>query len=357
VVAGAAGATTCQNNFLAATCFRSRLELPAVSDGDILMTRLVELKDAEPLVSIVILNYKRRDALIKCLGSALFQEYPRIEIILVDNASNDGIRNYVRDHAPNVNLIELSQNLGACAGRNAGIREARGEIVITLDNDIFLNSAFEVRKVVRMFAERPDVHLLAFQLGDALTGKLRLREWCHPRFWKEYADKEFETNFFVEGACAYRREVFHTAGAYYEPLFIGVEGHDLALRVIDHGYRILYCPHIRALHLMSPATRTPDRPYYFYTRNYIWLAHKDFHFFDGAKFLIPKLLMMFYFTLRAKRFVAFFRGVRDGLKGLEAVRRDRTAISAKTIKYLAGLERERPNWLVRLGRHRLEPQI
>jgi GT2 family glycosyltransferase len=321
------------------------------------MKSLLEPSAALPLVSIVILNYKRREALVRSLGSALAQEYPNLEIILVDNGSQDGIRDYVKDHPPQVKLIEMPQNLGACGGRNAGIREAQGEIVITLDNDIYFDSAFEVRKVVRMLQLRPDVHLLAFQLCDAQTGKLRLREWCHPRYWKDYAEKEFETNFFVEGACAYRREVFQTAGLYYEPLFIGVEGHDLALRVLDSGFRILYCPYIRANHLMSPATRTPDRPFYFYTRNYIWIAHKDFHFFAGVKFLVPKLLMMFYFTLRAKRFSAFLRGASDGVRGLFTVRRDRTAISEKTEKYLDNLESGRPNWLVRLGRHRLETQI
>lgn len=321
------------------------------------MKRLTDPNGTQPLVSIVILNYKRREALVQCLGSAMSQDYPHLEIILVDNGSNDGIHDYVREHAPKIKLIQMAQNLGACAGRNAGIREASGEIVITLDNDIYLGSTFEVRKVVRMFEERPDIHLLALQLRDAQTGKLRLREWCHPRFWKEYAEEEFETNFFVEGACAYRREVFQTAGLYYEPLFIGVEGHDFALRALDYGYRILYSPHIRAYHLMSPATRTPDRPYYYYTRNYIWIALKDFQLFAGVRFLIPKLLMMFYFTLRANRYRAFLRGVSDGIRGLMQVRRERTAISKKTEKYLAGLERGRPNWLVRLGRHRLEPQI
>jgi hypothetical protein len=312
---------------------------------------------AQPLVSIVILNYRRRDALEKSLSSALAQDYPRVEIILVDNGSNDGIEDFVRGQGPNIRLIALPRNLGACAGRNAGIKEARGEVLITLDNDIYLGSASELCKVVETFQKHPDVHVLAFQLRDALTGGLRLREWCHPRSWKDYAEKEFETNFFVEGACAYRREVFRDAGMYYEPLFIGVEGHDLALRILDRGFRILYCPQIAAYHLMSPATRTPDRPYYFYTRNYIWIALKDFRFFAGLAFLLPKLLMMFYFTLRARRFKAFLRGVNDGIRGLLRVRRERTAVSAATVKYLDELESARPNWLVRLGRHRVEPQL
>lgn len=321
------------------------------------MNKSLEPNDAQPLVSVVILNYKRRDALVQTLNSALSQEYPNLEIILVDNGSEDGIQEYVRDHAPKVKLIAMPQNLGTCGGRNAGIRVSRGEVVITLDNDIYFDSVYEVRKVVITLRTRPDIHLLAFQLCDAQTGMLRLREWCHPRFWRDYAQEEFETNFFVEGACAYRREIFQTAGMYYEPLFIGVEGHDLALRIIDSGYRILYCPHIRANHLMSPETRTLDRPFYYYTRNYIWIAHKDFHFLAGVKFLLPKLLMMFYFTLRAGRFSAFLRGVSDGVRGLFRVRRDRTAISEKTEKYLDELESGRPNWRVRLGRHSLATQI
>ncbi len=321
------------------------------------MNGSTEQIEKDTLVSIVILNYRRRDALIRSLDSALSQEYPNLEIILVDNGSQDGIADFLAGHAPGVKLVSLPQNLGACAGRNAGIREAKGNVIITLDNDIYFDSPFEVSKVVRKIAERPDIHLLAFRLIDADTGKLRLREWCHPRPWMSYADTEFESNFFVEGACAYRREVFETAGMYYEPLFIGVEGHDLALRVLDHGYKILYCPQIRARHLMSPLTRTPDRPYYFYTRNYIWVAQKDFHFLAGMRFLVPKLLMMFYFMLRSKRYRAFLRGVCDGIKGWRRVRRDRTPIRASTEKYLVDLDRGRPNLLVRLGRHRLEPQI
>src|SRR5579863_521141 len=97
-----------------------------------------------PLVSIVILNYKRRDALRRVLDSVRAQEYPNREIILVDNNSGDEIRTFIEGYAPEVELIELPQNRGACGGRNAGIERARGQIVVTLDNDIYLESAFEL---------------------------------------------------------------------------------------------------------------------------------------------------------------------------------------------------------------------
>jgi len=90
-----------------------------------------------PLVSVVILNYKRREQFARCLESVRRQSYANRELIVVDNNSQDGIGAYLAEHAPEARLIELAENGGAAAGRNAGIAAARGEIVITLDNDVF----------------------------------------------------------------------------------------------------------------------------------------------------------------------------------------------------------------------------
>jgi GT2 family glycosyltransferase len=310
-----------------------------------------------PLVSIVILNYKRRDAFLRSLDSVRCHEYANREIIVVDNHSEDGLRDFIQSHAPEVRLIELDENRGACGGRNAGILAARGEIVVTLDNDIFFESPFEIGKLVETFARRPDIHVIACQLCDEQTGALRVREWCHPRSWLEYGQTEFETNYFVEGACAARSEVYKVAGLYYEPLFIGCEGWDLALRILDHGFRILYDPRIRLRHLMSADTRTPERPYYFYTRNYIWIAYKDYPLLAGSAFLTWKLLMMLYFSIRARRVGAYFRGLKDGVAGLARIQPERTPIGSATVSYLRNLESRRPALRTRLSRHREAVQL
>jgi GT2 family glycosyltransferase len=314
-------------------------------------------KSTLPLVSIVILNYKRREALVRSLESAREQTYENREIVVVDNNSQDDIRSFIATNAPEVKLIELQSNLGACGGRNAGIRSSTGSILITLDNDVYFDTPEEVRKVVEAFEAYPEASVLAFQLCAEEDGKLRVREWCHPRSWEEFGTSRFETNYFVEGACAYRREVFEKCGDYYEPLFIGCEGHDLALRILNGGFRILYEPRIRLCHLMSRETRTPERPYYFYTRNYIWIAFKDYELLPGLRFLLPKLMMMLYFSGRSRRLRAFARGMLDGISGLQNLRAARTPISKNTVKYLAELEKWRPNLWVRWTCHRAEVQI
>jgi len=310
-----------------------------------------------PLISVVILNYKRRDALRRVLDSVRSQDYINRETIIVDNDSRDEIREFIEQYASEVILIELEKNRGACGGRNAGIERARGEIVITLDNDIVLESPFELTRVANKFRSRSDIHVLAFFVGDAETGIVRRREWCHPRNVADFSSTEFETNYFVEGAAAYRRKVFETAGKYYEPIFLGNEGLDLALRIMDRGFRILYTPQIRTRHEMSLDTRYSERTYFIYTRNYLWIAYKDYYFLQGVRFLIPKLAMMAFFSLRVGHVRAFLRGLKDGLKGLARIRADRSPVSRETARYIAQLDRARPSLWTRLERHRPGPQI
>jgi GT2 family glycosyltransferase len=312
---------------------------------------------ALPLISVVILYYKRRETIAESIESVLHQTYSNLELILVDNHSEDGLKPWLGTLGYDVKLIELPQNLGTCGGRNAGIRAARGEIVVCLEDDISFLSRFELTNLLKVFELHPNIHVLALKICNPDTGKLSLREWCHARSWKESAEHEFETNWFGEGASAFRREVFDSCGLYYEPLFYGVESHELIIRLMNGGCRILYTPHVRVGHRAAKSGRTPERQFYYYTRNYFWLAYKNHHFANGVRFLLPKLLMMFYFALRTRNFRPFFRGIFHGITGLRRIRADRTRATKATERYFAEIEKYRPGLMVRFARHRQQPQI
>jgi GT2 family glycosyltransferase len=260
----------------------------------------------------------------------------------------------VRRFGHDIHLLELDKNVGSCGGRNAGIRAARGEVIITLDNDVSFLSPDAVDNVVRLFAEHPGYHVLAFQLRDAQTGAVRLREWCHPKDFRDYSEVQFPTHFFVEGAAAYRRIVFDHAGLYFEPLFIYHEGWDLGLRILDKGYRILYTPEIQVRHLMSPEARS-SRPYFLFTRNYIWIAYKDYPLWLGMKFLSFRLAMMAYFAVRTRHLSSFLKGFWDGIRGCRHI--ERAPVRQDTLAYISSLEADRPNLFTRLLRHRTAPQL
>lgn len=308
-------------------------------------------------VSVIIPYFKRGETFERGLDSVLSQKYENKEIIVVDNHSQDDVKQRIAARKAGIKLIELPENGGACMARNAGALAATGDVLVILDDDAGFLSPLELDKLLKIFDERPDVHVVAFQVCNPVTGELCLRDWCHPRYWKEFAQSEFETDHFGEGASAFRREVFEKTGGYYEPLFYGAEGLDMELRVMDQGFKIIYTPQVRVWHQVSGKARTNDRQYFYFTRNYIWMAYKDYPLWRGARFLSFKLAMMFYLTLRVGCYGSFVRGIWDGVRGLRRVHQDRRPVSRATMRHWLELEKGRPGLLTRLARHRSRPQL
>ena len=308
-------------------------------------------------VSVIIPYFKRGDIFERGLNTVLNQDYENKEVIVVDNHSEDDVKERVMAHRAEVKLIELPENRGACVARNAGANAASGDILVILDDDAGFISTKELSKLVQIFETRPDVHVVAFQVCDPATGELCLRDWCHPRYWKEFAHTEFESDHFGEGASAFRREVFEKTGGYYEQLFYGAEGLDMELRVMDQGFKIIYTPKVRVWHGVSGKARTNDRQYYYFTRNYIWMAYKDYPLWAGIRFLCFKLVMMLYLAVRTGSYGSFVRGLWDGFGGLQNIHRDRKPISRPTMNRWLNLERGRPGLMTRMARHRARPQL
>jgi len=309
------------------------------------------------LVSVAILNYKRQETLAQTLASAEMQSYQPREIIVVDNGSGDGIGTFLREGFPEVRLVLLPNNLGTVA-RNRGVLAAKGSLVVTLDNDVSFDSAFELQRIVNAFERNPEADCIAFKVLDASGMRLHTRDWCHPRSHEHYQDTPFETPFITEGACAFRRQRFLQLGGYYEPLFIGHEGWDLALRLLDMGGHIFYNPTIRVRHAaLKDVTRTSSRPYFYYTRNYIWVAARDYPFTSAFPYLAKYVGMMAYFSLRERHVGTFIRAIWHGLAGLPKVWRTRRPFSSATRKRLKKMSCERRGLIAAWRRHRERPQI
>lgn len=302
-----------------------------------------------PQVSISILNYQRKDTLRLAIKRALGQEYPDLEVLVVDNASTDGSDRMVREEFPAVRLIRLSDNLG-CAARNRGVRAARGEIVITIDNDVMMVTSKEVQKVVDAFARYPTAACVNFQILDS-QGDISRRDWCHPKDLCAFADKEFLTDSVLEGASAFRRKAYDQVGGYWGPLFLGHEGVDLALRLLDAGHDLLYVPCVRMAHLVSPEARPSTRIYYTFTRNSIWLALRNHRIGPGALSISRDMTLMAFSSLRAGQIGSYVRAVRDAVVGSCPALASRKPLDALTYRRLRHIRSQAPSLFAKARRH------
>src|SRR4030095_6645705 len=88
------------------------------------------------LISIVIVNWNGMSYIPECIESSCRQEYSNKELVIVDNGSTDGSREWLRSYGAGIDsLVELDRNTGFAGGVNAGIRAARGEFIALLNND------------------------------------------------------------------------------------------------------------------------------------------------------------------------------------------------------------------------------
>lgn len=302
-----------------------------------------------PTVSIAILNYERRDVLRSALEAARSQRFPLMEIIAVDNASTDGSAEMVRREFPDVRLVALPENIGAAA-RNAGVAAAKGEIVFTLDNDVLFTTADDVERGVAAFERHPRAAVVNFMIVGP-DGRLSHRDWCHPRDPDRWADAEFPTCYVLEGASACRREPFLAAGGYWPPFFIGHEGLDLAFRLLNADWELIYTPYVRVRHLVEPSVRPSSRIYYTFTRNAVWVALRNLRPPAAVAAIAQDLALMAFCAARAGHWRTFLHGVRDAVRGAPAALATRRPLSRAAADRLSAVRALRPGPLARALRH------
>jgi GT2 family glycosyltransferase len=306
-------------------------------------------------VSIAVLNYQRRDALRQALEAARTQRYPVTEILAVDNASTDGSAEMVRDEFPDVRLVRLPENIAAAA-RNVGVATAKGDVVFTLDNDVRFTTPDDVTRALAVFERYPRAAVVNFTIVGA-DGRLSRRDWCHPRDPDVWCAREFVTDYVLEGASACRREPFLAAGGYWAPLFIGHEGWDLALRLLDAGHELVYTPAVRVRHLVDASIRPSSRIYYTFARNAVWVALRNLPGPAAAASIGRDLALMGFAAARAGELGAYRRGVTDAVRGARAALATRRVLSRETCARLAEIRRLKPGLAARARRHLRERLI
>lgn len=296
-------------------------------------------------VALSILTFRRRDHLARSLRSAHALGNDLSEIVVVDNAAETSLADWLRNNFPNVRYLPMKVNAG-CDGRNAALREVRAQVLITLDDDVELVSA-NVARLRQAFDSDADLACVNFQVlgpeGDVLE-----REWCHPRPIS-HATREFETCFILEGACALRRSAVLEAGGYPAKFFIGHEGLDLAYRLINRGKRIVYHPAIQVKHHVAPEERPGWRVYYYYTRNGLWIAYR---FFSGPAAVwdaLENTSKMAFFALRAGHLPALVSGLIAGVREIPATARE--PLSRTALARLKAIRSERATLWRRVERH------
>ena len=301
-----------------------------------------------PRVSICILTYNRCALLRGLLAEVAALTYAPLEVIVVDNHSEDGTQQMVQSEFGAVRYIRADRNLGA-AGRNLGMQAATGEFVVTLDDDVSGLDDGGLRALVELFGRSPRVGAINFRVTR--DGSVTCN-WIHHCRVEDHETATFLTYEITEGAVAFRAQALRQAGYYPDGFFLSHEGPDLAFRLFECGFEVIYCGAIRVLHGFAPQSRQPWRNYYYDTRNQLWLAARNFPSGYAAAYLARGLSSTFVYALRDGYLRYWFRAVGDGLLGIGPALAQRRVLSRSTMRVLRAIDAQRPS-LLYLARKRL----
>lgn len=214
------------------------------------------------LLSVIIPTWNGLRYLPECLGALLPQLPADAEVLLVDNGSTDGTAAWVRAAHPAVRLLELGRNTGFAGGVSAGLRAARGGLLLLLNNDAFVEPGC-LALLLEALAARPDVGAVGAVLTFAhrpdlvaSAGVSLRRDGVAYDLWPGRAVAELPGGpveiVGPSGAAAlYRRALLEDVGLFEPAFFAYLEDVDLALRARLRGWRSLLVPAARARHVYS----------------------------------------------------------------------------------------------------------
>ena len=239
-----------------------------------------------PLVTLGVLNYNRRIELRQTLDVLTRAvQYPRYEILVVDNGSTDGSIEMVRREYPSVVLHEVGQNLGVSA-RNVEFELARGKYLFTFDDDTCPGTPAMVLRIVQHMEANPDIAVLSTSYYQPVNGLMETIGWEYYRLSAD-SNRGFKGIFIVEGGVCFRISTLRKVGGY-DPAWPGQEGMELGLRFLKHGYDIVFCPWFLTLHFYAASGRPHGRRSYVNSRQTIWMIAKHWPIIVA----IPMLLLL-----------------------------------------------------------------
>ncbi|NQU62937.1 MAG: mycofactocin biosynthesis glycosyltransferase MftF [SAR324 cluster bacterium] len=197
-----------------------------------------------PLVSVIIPVRNRPGEIRECLNSLAAVNYPpdKLEVIVIDDASTDQTRAVISEFP--VRLVSLKQRRQASYCRNAGVKEAKGELLAFIDSDC-LAAPNWLRELVPAFADQSVGGVGGLVDGCFQESALDRYELTKSslNMGKHFKRSQANNLFFYVPSCnlLVRRELFTRLQGFEEELTVG-EDVDLCWRMQDMGFELEYWP-------------------------------------------------------------------------------------------------------------------
>ncbi|WP_157744149.1 glycosyltransferase family 2 protein [Halopenitus persicus] len=292
----------------------------------------------QPAVSVLVATSNRPERLRTCVESILDQNHPDFELLILDSSeeidSCDRIADLTENHR--VTCTHKMDFRGVAGSRNWLIENARGDVLVFLDDDAYFPDKSALSSILDAFEDR--IGIQAFRVVDNPGEQ---NEKIRVPLPKNAVDRtnlntKFPVSYYIGAGHAIKRDVIETCGAYVDKFMYGSEELDLSYRAIDEGFNILYNPEVIVHHrpqqpVISTETTGHTETYY-RVANRIFIAYKHLPVKYLPTYLFVWLLYFFTQSIQNNNIHEYVLGIRRGIKIARST--NRSPINSRTEQYL-----------------------
>lgn len=248
------------------------------------------------VLSVIIVNWNRRECLSSLLVDIQKQTFRDFEIVIVDNGSNDGAYNVSSELGIPAKMVRLHKNFGLSAGRNIGLVNSSGSIIFMPDNDLRLPDPDLFSNAVTYLTTNPVAVVSCSQFGDAEALSESRGSSRYPvEYW-----------FFTGGACFFRRDVFEKVGLFDDDFSYGGEEWDLSFRIHAAQLSMMKNPALAVVHKQDPGSRVPSHTFMILL-NMMFAQLRYMPATDALALLVSQISIVLVRSVRSLNPGAFFK--------------------------------------------------
>jgi GT2 family glycosyltransferase len=219
---------------------------------------------AVPPVTVVVVSYNGGDRTLRVLRALQNQTTPLAAVLVVDNGSTDGSQERIRHEFPGVELMQMAENRGLPAARNAGLRQATTDLVLLLDHDVYVDPHC-VARLLDLYRERqpavicprvrldPERNVIQTDGAEAhFIGTMTLRG--AGRTDPSRPERPESVPACIGACMLVQRRLVLEAGGFDELFFFYFEDHEFCLRLRSLGHEIVWEPRAVVYHERGAGT-------------------------------------------------------------------------------------------------------
>ena len=297
---------------------------------------------SQKLVSIIVLTYNSEKVLQTCLKSIFNQTYENYEVVIVDNNSNDGTKNFLANYEfPKNKIIKTilnTKNYGYNSGNKIGIDNVKGELIALINPDIRLEKDW-LEKIVNSLEESNYVissGKILNQDGTIQSNGGLIDVYGASTQRKKIISKKENKFFYNPGMAIILKKKLLENVKLDTNIFMYYDDVDLSWRARLNGYNLQYCNDAIAYHKSGDSLPgLPPSKFFQISKNRLYVCIKNFSRNRILKRILIIVFLIFldsiYYSIKKKSigyFFMFFRSIGWNIKNSKNIIKERKKIQS-----------------------------